>query len=385
MDEGRVVAWHCSVGDTVREGDVLFEVETDKATMEVPSPVSGILRRIVVDADVVAPVAGLVALIATTADEPVGEQFGDQADPEASGGIERASQGGSKSTALTSDSVSSSAGPGSSRLVASQADRVTASPAARKAATELGVDLATVVASRPPRITIEDVEAAARAPAVRAAAAGLRRTPLSRMRRAIAVAMTRSAHEVPQFSIERDVDMGEATKRRRGLDVSYTDIIVSAVAQALASNPRLRARFDGDALVETDSVHVGLAVAVDGGLIVPVIRDADGKDLAALRGDRERLEAGARTGRLSADDLLGAVFTVSNLGSLGVDRFTALVNPPEAGILACGRVRDQAVVRDGVPVARPMMTLSLSVDHRVADGADAARFMDDIVQALERA
>jgi pyruvate dehydrogenase E2 component (dihydrolipoamide acetyltransferase) len=203
------------------------------------------------------------------------------------------------------------------------------------------------------------------------------------MRKAIATAMSRSSSEAPQFSIERDVDMSQANTARKAAGASYTDVVVSAAAKALAAHPRLRSRFDGDAIVERTGAHIGLAVAVTDGLLVPVIHDADTKDLAALAKERERLEEGARVARLGADALTGAMLSVSNLGSLGVDRFTALVNPPEAAILAMGRVRDRVVARDGKAEIRPVVTLTLSVDHRVADGADAARFLDDVAKRIE--
>ena len=203
------------------------------------------------------------------------------------------------------------------------------------------------------------------------------------MRKAIAAAMSRSAQESPQFSIERDVDMAAADARRKDAGASYTDVVVSAAARALAAHPRLRSRFDGDAIVQQPRAHIGLAIAVPDGLLVPVIRDADTKDLATLAREREHLEEGAHVGKLSAESLSGGVFSISNLGSLGVDRFTALVNPPEAAILAMGRVRDRVVARDGKAEIRPVVTLTLSVDHRVADGADAARFLDDVAKRLE--
>jgi pyruvate dehydrogenase E2 component (dihydrolipoamide acetyltransferase) len=252
-------------------------------------------------------------------------------------------------------------------------------------AQQLGVDLANVKPKSGSRITTEDVEAAAAGspPAAAPAAEGEKRVPLSRMRKAIAAAMSRSTREAPQFSIERDVDMSAANAQRKAAGASYTDVVVSAAARALAAHPRLRSRFDGDAIVEQAAAHIGLAVAVNDGLLVPVIRDADRKDLAALAKEREHLEEGAHAGKLSADALSGGVFSVSNLGSLGVDRFTALVNPPEAAILAMGRVRDRVVARDGKAEVRPVVTLTLSVDHRVADGADAARFLDDVAKRLE--
>jgi pyruvate dehydrogenase E2 component (dihydrolipoamide acetyltransferase) len=359
MDEGRLIAWHKAEGDRVAEGEVLFEVETDKAAMEVPATTSGFLRRLLAKPDDVVPVATTVAILTTTADEPLAA-----GEPPRTA---RSSEPAPPRTALSSPSL----------------DRVAASPAARKLAQQLGVDLAIVRPKSGSRITTEDVEAAAAAASMASPPAGEKRIPLSRMRKAIAAAMSRSAREAPQFSIERDVDMSAANVRRKQAGASYTDVVVSAAAQALAAHPRLRSRFDGDAIVEEPHAHVGLAVAVTGGLLVPVIRDADTKDLATLAREREHLEEGAHAGRLTSDALSGAVLSVSNLGSLGVDRFTALVNPPEAAILAMGRVRDRVVARDGKAEVRPVVTLTLSVDHRVADGADAARFLDDVAKRLE--
>jgi len=362
MDEGRLIAWHKAEGDRVVDGEVLFEVETDKAAMEVPATTSGFVRRLLAKPDDMVPVATVVAVITSTADEDLPAEVTSAATEPA---IARSAESAPRQSAQGSPS----------------ADRVIASPAARKRAQELGVDLATVVASKPPRISIEDVDAAA-APAT-AASTGETRIPLSRMRKAIAAAMSRSARDAPQFSIERDVDMSAANARRKEAGASYTDAVVSAAARTLAAHPRLRSRFDGDAIVEQANAHIGLAVAVTDGLLVPVIRHADTKDLATLARERERLEEGAHAGRLTAEALSGAVFSVSNLGSLGVDRFTALVNPPEAAILAMGRVRDRVVARDGKMDVRPVVTLTLSVDHRVADGADAARFLDDLAKRLE--
>ena len=203
------------------------------------------------------------------------------------------------------------------------------------------------------------------------------------MRKAIAERMSRSWREAPQFSVSRDVDMTSANAARKKAGASYTDAIVAAAAKALAAHPRFRARFDGGTLVREDGVHVGIAVAVEDGLLVPVVRDADRKDLAALAKERERLEQHAHAGKLTAEELTGGVFSVSNLGTMGVDRFTAIVNPPEAAILAVGRVSDRVIAQAGQAVVRPVATLTLSVDHRVADGAAAARFLDDIVKALE--
>lgn len=254
------------------------------------------------------------------------------------------------------------------------------SPAAKRRAAELGVDLASLRGSGPGgRIQIEDVEKAAGA-----GTAGERRVPLTRMRRAIGQAMTKSVREAPQFALSRDVDMTAANEARKKAGASYTDVIVSAAARALRDHERLRAHLDGDAIVISDGVHIGIAVALDDGLIVPVLRDADTKDLATIADERAALEQGAKAGKLPADALTGATLTVSNLGTLGVDRFQAIVNPPEAAILAVGRVSDRVVARGGAPAVRPVATFTLSVDHRVADGADAARYLSAFADLLER-
>ena len=372
MDEGRVIAWHKKEGDRIAKGEILFEVETDKANMEIESPASGYVRRILLPVDASAPVATVIGLISDTADEPL---------PSLSEVVPSAAQA-TPSVAAATPSVAAMTPP-------SDGERVRSSPAARKRAQELGVDIASVRGTGPGgRINIEDVEAAAGGPAAARAAPGgngvpEKREPLSRMRRAVAEAMTRSVREAPQFSISRDVDMGNADLRRRAAGASYTDVIVSAAAKALRAHPRLRSRIDGDALVTTERIDVGIAIALDAGLIVPVVRDAETKGLAALKDERERLEAAVRSGHAPGDAFGGAAVTVSNLGTLGVDRFTAIVNPPEAAILAVGRVADRVTVVGGAPTVRPIASLTLSVDHRVADGADAARYLADVVKELE--
>ena len=204
------------------------------------------------------------------------------------------------------------------------------------------------------------------------------------MRRAIAERMTTSVREQPQFSISRDVDMTEANAKRKAAGASYTDVIIAAAAKTLRDHPRLRSRIDDGQLVTSDAANVGLAIALEDGLLVAVLRHADRKGLKELAAERERLEEHSRMGKLAEHELTGSVLTVSNLGTMGVDRFTAIVNPPEAAILAVGRVADRVVAKDGVPAVRPIATLTLSVDHRVADGATAARYLSAVAERLER-
>jgi len=380
MDEGRIVAWHKRVGDAVAAGDLLFEVETDKATMEVESPTAGTLRRILYPADATAPVATVIALITDTPDElvPTDDSFGAglpkpslrDEDPPASGRAPVA-RGPSEVQPLPSST---------------DGERVRSSPAARKRAQELGVDIGSIPASGPGgRVTLEDVDAAAAASKSSPTAPSKeKREPLSRMRRAIGERMTKSVREQPQFSISRDVDMTVANEKRKAAGASYTDAIVAAAAKTLREHPRLRARLDGGELVTSDAANIGLAIALEDGLLVAVVRDADRKSLEDLAAERERLEGHARAGKLAEHELTGSVLTVSNLGTIGIDRFTAIVNPPEAAILAVGRVADRVVARDGAPAVRPIATLTLSVDHRVADGATAARYLSALADRLER-
>ncbi|MDE3101853.1 MAG: 2-oxo acid dehydrogenase subunit E2 [Chloroflexota bacterium] len=363
MDEGKIVAWRKREGDAVAAGEILFEVETDKATMEVEAPAAGVVRKIFLTEGAMAPVTTLIAVIADSASEPLGDVASESVAP------------GANASSLTAAPSAPASVPSPA---AAEGERVRSSPAARKRAQELGIDIEKVRGTGPGgRVTLEDVDAAsarppAAAPVAAPSAGGAeRRIALTRMRRAIADAMTRSA-QVPQFQVSRDVDMTAADELRRSEGVSFTDLLVAACARALRMHERFRGRFDGDAIVVGDGVHVGVALALADGLIVPVIRDADRKDLKAIAQERERLQQGARAGKLPADALTGAVFSISNLGTLGVDRFQALVNPPEAAILAVGRLSRAKV-----------LTLTLSVDHRVADGADAARFLSDVAAWLE--
>ena len=301
-------------------------------------------------------------------------------------------------------------------------ERVKASPLARRLAGELGVDIAEVRGTGPDgRIVRADVEAAARgdegarrardgraaaaatttaatgaaeeapAPERREAAPG-ERVPLTRLQRTIASRMVASMKEAPQFALGRDVDATEAVALRRqlveaapeGEGPSLNDLIVRAVAMAAAEQPDAVSRFDGDALVRPEGVHVGIAVAVERGLLVPVIRDADRKGVGQIAREARELVARTRDGSITPAELEGSVVSVSNLGMYGVDRFTAIINPPEAAILAVGRAAPRPVARDGEVVVREMMTLTLSIDHRAVYGADGAVFLGRVAELLER-
>ena len=318
-DDGVIVRWLVEVGEPVQTGQPLVEVETYKATVEVEAPADGVLRR-ALDPETTVPAGAAIGIVGGP-DEDIG--------------------------ALV--------------LWGEATARVAASPAARKRAAELGVDLAALAGTGPGgRIGLEDVE---RAAARDLTAVTGRRIPLDPMRRAIAELMTLSA-SVPQFTLEATAAVSSPE--------AISDVVVAACARALREHPGLNASFDGDAVVEHEEVNVGIAVSVERGLLVPVIRQADRRSLGELREERERLTAAARDGRPGAADLTGATFTISNLGPLGVERFRALVVPPQAAILAVGAV------------AGGRLALSLSCDHRVVDGAPAARFLRRVVELLEQ-
>lgn len=296
--------------------------------------------------------------------------------------------------------------------------RVAASPLARRLAREMGVDIATVHGTGPDgRVVRADVEAAARgeAGAVRAApppaaapvppapsapaagpsappAAAGERIPLSRLQRTVAARMARSSAEAPQFALQRDVNATEALILRRqlveaapeGSGPSLNDLIVRAVAMAAAEQPDAVSRFDGDALVRPPGIHVGIAVAVERGLLVPVVRDADTKGIGQIAQETRGLAARARDGSITPAELEGSVISISNLGMFGIDRFTAIINPPETAILAVGRAAPRPVVRDGEVVVRQVMTLTLSVDHRAVYGAEGAVLLGRVAELLER-
>jgi pyruvate dehydrogenase E2 component (dihydrolipoamide acetyltransferase) len=272
--------------------------------------------------------------------------------------------------------------------VATTTGRVLATPLARLVAADLGVDLATITGSgRAGRILRADVEAAAVTPA---ADADVVEAPLSAMRRTVARRLVESMQSTPHFHLTVTVDaeallrLREELNRQLELKVSVNDLIVKACARLLAVNPDLNVSWGGDKLLRHRRVHVGIAVAVEGGLVVPVVRDADRKTLTQVAREARELIDRARNGQLGADDLGGGTFTVSNLGMYGTDQFTAVINPPEAAILAVGAVQaEPAVTETGSVEVRRRLRLTLSIDHRALDGATGAGFLQQLEAALE--
>jgi pyruvate dehydrogenase E2 component (dihydrolipoamide acetyltransferase) len=397
MEEGELIAWVKSEGEQVRAGDVICEVNSDKVEMEVESPADGTLVRHTAAEGEVVPVGAPIATLATEAEDLLGGLFETATDD--GGGAAPADDGGA-GAAAPATGAPAAAEP----ATAPEAGPRPVVPAARRKAAELGVDLATVSGTGPDGLVrVADVEAAtAPAPAPPAAAtaavasdADVEEVPLSPMRRVVARRLVESMQSTPHFYLTITVDaealLGfradlnrQLADRGEDLKVSVNDLIVKACAVLLRSNPDLNVSFGGDKLLVHKRVHVGMAVAVDGGLVVPVVRDADQKTLTQVSREARELVGKARSGKLAADEMGGGTFTVSNLGMFGVQQFTAVINPPEAAILAVGAALAEPVVtEDGAVEVHRRMRLTLSIDHRALDGATGARFLGRLKTALE--
>ncbi|HYW05903.1 MAG TPA: pyruvate dehydrogenase complex dihydrolipoamide acetyltransferase [Longimicrobium sp.] len=412
MEEGRISAWLKNEGDEIKEGDVLAEVETDKATMELVARGSGLLRKRMIGVGDTANVGTIIAVIAG-ADEDIAALTGggDAPAPAADAPAPPQATPAAEAPAAPARTAPSAAAP-EAAAPAQQAGgdgRVKASPLARRLAQEAGVEVGSVVGSGPGgRIVKRDVEAAvqsggapaqpaaearAEAPAqAPAAGAGFREQPLSPMRKTIAKRLTQSIGPVPHFFLTVEIDMGEAMKLRgrinerfadQGIKVSPNDLVIKAAASALRKHPWVNAAWTGDSIRLYDHAHIGVAVAVEEGLITPVIRDADSKGVGEIAREVRELAGRARDKKLKPEEYTGSTFSISNLGMFGIEEFTAVINPPEAAILAVGAVADKVVAVDGEMVIRPRMRVTLSCDHRVIDGATGAEFLRTFRSYLE--
>jgi len=350
MTEGTLVKWLKADGERVEKGERIAVVMSKKITYEVEAPASGILRHAAAVKEVKA-VGEAIAYIT----EP-GEEI-----PELE------------------------AAPAAPPPPPEEKPFVLATPMARKLAKEHGIDLAEVTGTGPRgRITEKDVLAfleARKAPPVR------RAIPFVGMRQMIAERMTESLRTMAQVTITTEVDATELVRLREQLkaefDLTYTDLVVKAAAKALREHPLLNATLVGDEIQLLEEVHIGVAVALEEGLIVPVVRDADKKTLQEIAQETRRLAEGAREGTLTVDEVTGSTFTVTNLGMYGVDTFTPIINPPEAAILGVGRIVEKPAMHEGQIVKRALMQLSLTFDHRIVDGAPAAKFLRTVKGLLE--
>lgn len=399
MTEGTITQWLAKEGDAIEKGKPLFEMETDKQTMTIDSPVSGILAKILRwELDTV-PVAEPIALVA----EPQ-ESIGLAASaPQARTTLESppaqiaAPLPAPDAAAAAQPWAPQPAAPAAARPVEPDEARVFVTPRAKTVAAGLGVDYSSIPGSGPDGLVIER-DALTAALKAQAAAAGqetqLPAAPretaveVTAMRRAIWGNMMASVHGMAQARHRVQVDMAQAVALRRafkdaGQAVSFNDILIRALCRALLEHPELNAAVADGRIIQKHYVHMGLAVALDKGLVVPTIRDAHAMTLAQLHAAAEALVDKARRGVLTPDDYAGGTFTLTNLGMYGIDEFDAIVNPPQAAILAVGRIADTPVAREGQVVVRPMAKLTLTYDHRIVDGAPAARFLQRLAALLE--
>jgi pyruvate dehydrogenase E2 component (dihydrolipoamide acetyltransferase) len=429
QDSGKVLQWLRAPGDTVRKGDPLVEIETDKATVEIEAPASGVLREVTAQAGDVIPVGQTIALIfgadeagvvpvappvappgagptpatpapAALAAPPaaaprisplarkVAEQHGvDLAQVAPSGRrIEKADV-----LAFVERRAAAQTGNGPTPRLAP------ASPKARRLAAERGLDLTGLRGSGPGGAVLaaDVLTAATRAaapapvPAHAAAAAPGGAPRVGTIWRVMVERMTHSWTTAPQFHLAREVNASrlvawrDRAAKRTGVHVTYTDLLVKLVAAAIGQHPRVNVSWQDGGIVGQTDINIGLAVAIDDGLVVPVIHHADRLGLAELVAEREALVGRAQAGRLRPADITGGRFTISNLGMYGVDGFTAIVNPPQAAILAVGRIADRVVAVNGQPAVQPMMVLTLSCDHRALDGARGAQFLATLADLVE--
>jgi pyruvate dehydrogenase E2 component (dihydrolipoamide acetyltransferase) len=400
MMEGKILSWRKRVGDPVARGEVIAEIETDKVNVDIEAEASGTLSQILVPEGVLAPVGTVIAHI-----NGGGAPAQVRAVPEPSPRVAPAGSPppGGASASRGEGTVEPTGAPRSAEAHPTE-ERIKASPIARRMAAEQGIDLAQVTGTGPGGRTVErDIEAyAATRRAVTPAAPGrpdaaleadFDDIELSRMRQAIARTVVHSKQTIPHFYVTTDVDMTRALDLRAQVKAAYgedqgrvsvNDLILKATSLALGKYPGLNAHLIEPATLRRfHRIHLGIMVAIPDGLVLPVLRDADRLPLLVLAREARRLLEGARQRHLRQEDYTGATFAVSNLGMYAVTNFTAIIDAPQAGILAAGRIQDRPVVRDGQVVVRPIIEITISADHRVTDGVGAAEFLVEVKRLLE--
>jgi len=395
MEEGRLVKWTKHEGDAVKSGDTLAEVETDKAVMELVARADGQLLKVLTPEGTTVPVGNIVAWIGKP-----GEKVDGAGSQTAGAGSQESGAGAPKPAPAAAPARPPAAAP-----VAAQADatRVKASPLARRIAKDAGVDLKLVQGSGPGgRVIKRDVEAGA-TQARAATPTPVSRLPapsgapyedvqLTQIRKTIAKRLAASIGPIPHFFLTTEIDMERAAEAREALNkqlgeaggkISFNDIIIKAVALALVQHRACNAWFQEDHIRYWNEVHIGMAVAIEDGLITPVIRNAELKSLRQIGVEARELAGRARNRRLKPEEYTGSTFSISNLGMFDIDQFTAVINPPEAGIIAVGSITPKAVPDGDRIVSRRRMRLTMSCDHRVIDGATGAAYLKTLKQMLE--
>jgi pyruvate dehydrogenase E2 component (dihydrolipoamide acetyltransferase) len=371
MHEGTIQRFFKAVGESVSAGDPLYEVETEKVLYEVESPASGVLAVALFEEGATVECGVAVAVIAEANDDPASL---------------RAKYASTRAVSANGEvNIAKAPPPNAIEAKSASGERRAVSPVARKLAAELGVNLDRVNGSGPGgRITRDDVERAAKSPQPPMPEAASRQTiPLRGMRKTIAERMHQSLRDTAQLTITSEADVTPATELRerlkREFDFTYTDLLMQATSRALLKHPRMNARLEGNEIVTSSEVNIGLAVSLDEGLIVPVIHDVASKTLREVAVLTKQAGEKARAGKLKLEDISGGTFTITNLGTYGVDAFTPILNSGETGILGVGRIVEKPAIYRGEITRRAMMTLSLTFDHRVIDGVPAALFLQTLI------
>lgn len=403
MEEGVIVEWLVKVGDEVKIGDVLAEVETDKATMDFDSLAAGTILHIEAKPGDTIPVDGAIAVIGKKGEDfakvledaknAVGSAVAESAsdEPKAEEAVEQAAPTTAAPTPSVAAQPATIAAP-----ISSNDGRVKASPLAKKLASEAGIDINQIPGSgeggRIIKKDIENFDPSSLPRTVTPAASsqeGYIDTSVSQMRKAISRRLSESKFTAPHFYLTREINMDRVVEARKSINdylgskVSFNDIIIKAVAAALKVHPNVNASWLGDKIRTYNHVHIGVATAIDDGLIVPVIRHADVKPISAISADVRELAQKARDKKLQPEEYSGNTFTVSNLGMFGIEEFTAIINSPDACILAIGAISQKPIVKNGEIVVGNVMKVTLSCDHRVVDGASGAKFLQTFSQFLE--
>jgi pyruvate dehydrogenase E2 component (dihydrolipoamide acetyltransferase) len=399
MTEGVVAAWNKNIGDAVKAGEILAEIETDKATMEFESFYDGVLLHIGVETGKSAPVNSILAIIGEKGEDIIGLLSGTSAPAAESPKAETATVSEKTSVeAPKPEPIKESVVPVAKAIhVASNSDRLYASPLAKKLAEEKGIDISSVAGTgEGGRIVKRDVEHyTPYTPAERSFSAASSGTEsyhdetVSQMRKTIARRLAESKFTAPHFYLTLSIDMDNAIAARKtlnameGVKVSFNDMVIKAVALALKQHPNVNSAWMGDFIRRNEHVHIGVAVAVDEGLLVPVIRFADTKGLVQLSSEVKDYAKRAKDKKLQPSEWEGNTFTISNLGMFGIESFTAIINPPDSCILAVGGINEVAVVKNGQVVPGKVMKVTLSCDHRVVDGAMGASFLQTFKTYME--
>jgi pyruvate dehydrogenase E2 component (dihydrolipoamide acetyltransferase) len=365
QETGKIISWLKKEGDSIAKGEALAEIETDKVVLEIESPADGVLAGVKASAGDVVPVGQTIAWIVALGEQPP---------------VEAASAAPAARTMTATPSPAAVV----ERSVVAQGvvEQSRVSPKARRMAQELGVDLSKVTGTGPGgTISGEDVQRAAES---QKAPQSAEPAALSSIARLMAERTTQSWTTAPHFFLVREIDASGliAAREKHGKAVTHTDLLVALIARTLVKHPKMNASWTGAAIHLNLHVNISIAIAVRDGVVGAVIPNADTATLADISAKRQDLAERARAGRLHPPDVTGGTFTISNLGMFGVDAFSAIITPPQAAVLAVGRIADRVVPVDGQPAIRPILTMTLSSDHRVVDGAQAAAFLKDVAEAL---